>query len=525
MGLTWAHRLMITATAGLLTTLVAAPPAMAAAASPPSRGTITADDPAGSITVMGRNLYLGADVGVALELLPDMPAAAQFMWDQVAATDFDQRVALLAEEAAAAKPHVIGLQEATIWSCRPKPWSSPVPVFDFTEQFLEATAAAGVAYVVAEANGDTAQNPGYSIPPIPFLTTVNDPDTFGPLFGTDTADCGFVIGDALLVRSDIAADVMAVGTSEYEDRYAVVPVVFTIDRGYAWADIAIAGTTVRVVTTHLESLWATDGEVPSAQQAQQLVSDLATTTVPTVVIGDFNSDPRDPRVPGTSNPGGQPEAGAVCAAQPEPVTAANADPSCSAYWTMIDAGYTDVGPDAMDPGNRTWGSEGDLAGPNPERLEVSVAEGNSAGFTDRLDYVFTRNEATPVRAEVFGNVWPDSDQLWACDDPAQIATTEASSAILAQEGLAEAITGRGVCLPTDHAGLLAVIDVSAGPEGTVPQTAPADHSSFRIGLLGWLMIIMGVLLLVLVLIIWGIYRLATRGRRRRAEAAAGTGRA
>ncbi len=65
-----------------------------------------------------------------------MPAAAQVMWDQVAATDFDQRVTLLAEEAAAAKPDVIGLQEATIWSCRPKPWSSPVPVFDFTEQFL-----------------------------------------------------------------------------------------------------------------------------------------------------------------------------------------------------------------------------------------------------------------------------------------------------------------------------------------------------------------------------------------------------
>ncbi len=62
----------------------------------------------------------------------------------------------------------------------------------------------------------------------------------------------------------------------------------------------------------------------------------------------------------------------------------------------------------MDPANRTWGSDGDLAGPNPERLEVSLEEGNDAGFTDRLDYVFTRNGATPVSAEVFGNVWPDS---------------------------------------------------------------------------------------------------------------------
>ena len=112
--------------------------------------------------------------------------------------------------------------------------------------------------------------------------------------------------------------------------------------------------------------------------------------------------------------------------------------------------------------------------------------------------------------------------MWSCDDPSQIATTEESSVILAERGLAEPISGRGVCLPTDHAGLLAVVDVSAGPAGTVAQPAPPDHSSLRIGLLGWLMIIIGVLLLILILVIWGIYRLATRGRRRRrrAEAAA-----
>ncbi len=519
MGLSRAHRLGIISTTALLTALMAGP---AIAAPAPATAPATEDDPAGTVRVMGRNLYLGADVGVALELLPDMPAAAQFMWDQVAATNFDERVGLLAQEAAAAEPHVIGIQEATSWSCRPKPWNSPVTVFDFTEQFLEATAEAGVPYAVAEFAGVTASNPGYEIPSIPWLTTVTDPETFQPLFGTDTADCGFVIGDTLLVRQDIAGNVVAVGTSEYEDRYAVVPVVFTIDRGYAWADIAIAGTTIRAVTTHLESVWDPDAMVTSAQQAQQLVEDLSATTVPTIVIGDFNADPRDPRVPGSANPGEQPEAGTTCPAQPDPVTEATADPTCNAYWTMVDAGYADSGPDALDPANRTWGTDADLAGPNPERLEVSLEQGNDAGFTDRLDYVFTGNGATAVSAEVFGNTWPDSDEVWSCDDPSQIATTEESSVILAERGLAEPISGRGVCLPTDHAGLLAVVDVSAGPAGTVAQSAPPDHSSLRIGLLGWLMIIMAVLVLILILVIWGIYRLATRGRRRRrkAEAAA-----
>ena len=70
-----------------------------------------------------------------------------------------------------------------------------------------------------------------------------------------------------------------------------------------------------------------------------------------------------------------------------------------------------------------------------------------------------------------------------------------------------------------------MVDVSAGPDGAVAQPAPPDHSSFRIDLLGWLLIIIGALVLILVLIVWGIYRLATRGRRRRrkAEAAAGAG--
>jgi endonuclease/exonuclease/phosphatase family metal-dependent hydrolase len=511
--------LLIAATVALLAPLPAAALASPGVVSAPAAAPMAEGD--GTITVMGRNLYLGADVGVALDLLPDMPAAAQFMWDQVAANDFSERVSLLAAEAAAARPDVIGLQEATVWACKPNPWSGAVTVFDFTEDFLQATAEAGTAYAIAERDGVTAYNPGYEIPPIPFLSTVEDPQTFQPLFGKDSADCGFTIADALLVRADLADQVVAVGTGEYDERYAVVPVVFTIDRGYAWADLAVGGTTVRAVTTHLESLWSPDSVPPSAAQAQQLVADLAETTIPLVVMGDFNSDPRDPRTDADPNPGGQPEAGTTCAAQPAAPTAATADPTCSAYWTMVDAGYADAGPDSLAPANRTWGSEGDLAGPNPERLEVALAEGNEYGFTDRLDYVFTRNGANATRAAIIGNRWPEGN-TWQCDDPEQIETTTQSSTILAEKGLISApITDRGVCLPTDHAGIVAVVDVSGGPAGEQAAAAPPDHSPlFRIGLLGWILIILGGLLLLVLLVVWGIYRLATRGRRRRRREAA-----
>ena len=82
-----------------------------------SSPTVDAAEPY-QITVMSRNIYLGADVGVALELIPNFPKAAQFMWDQVKKTDFAKRAPQLAKEAARIKPDVIGIQEATIWYCK-----------------------------------------------------------------------------------------------------------------------------------------------------------------------------------------------------------------------------------------------------------------------------------------------------------------------------------------------------------------------------------------------------------------------
>lgn len=123
------------------------------------------------------------------------------------------------------------------------------------------------------------------------------------LFGSESADCGFEIGDALLVRQDIASDVLRVGISEYEGRTTIVLTVMAIDRGYAWADIATAGTEVRFVATHLESLWEPDVRPVASVQAGQLVADLAQTDGP-LVMGDFNSDPRDPRPDGEPNPAG-----------------------------------------------------------------------------------------------------------------------------------------------------------------------------------------------------------------------------
>lgn len=415
---------------------------LAGAGASGSASGLAADDATGSggFTVMTQNLYLGADVAGALELLPDVAAAAEDLWSQVSVTDFPSRVPALAREVAAANPAVIGLQEATTWSCTPDGTSEPVAVYDFTAEYLAATASAGPGYVVASRDGQQALSPGYAIAPIVGATVVEDPDTFQPLFGTDSASCGFSIADALLVRADLAERVTAVGIQTYDATLDIIPGFITIQRGYAWADLDLDGTVVRFVTTHLESVWEPGVEPLSVVQARQLVADHAGYTGPLVVMGDMNADPRDPRGLGVPNPGGQPEASEACEGR-----------ACNAYWLIVDAGYTDAGPDATDPANTTWGADALLAGPDLDRLAAADAE-NPVGYTDRLDYVFVRNGLAIASARVTGRDWPAGDTTWACNDPAQVTNTQAAA-----ETLGVTVPEGGVCLASDHAALVAEV--------------------------------------------------------------------
>lgn len=402
------------------------------------------------VKVMTRNLYLGADVGVAMDLIPDLSAAAQFMWDQVKKTDFNKRAPRLAAEVIAQKPEVIGLQEATIWFCKKNIFSKRTEVFNFTKQFLAATKAQGTEYVLAQKDGKTALNNGYSIAAVPFVTMVNDPETFQPLFGQDKAACGFEIADALAIRADLAAKVLRVGNTEFEQTYTIVPTIMTIYRGYTWADIQIENTPVRFVATHLESLWD-ENKVPNAAiQAQQLIKDLSDTKNPIIVMGDFNSDPRDPRMPENPNPGEQPVASDACPAGTS---------KCNAYLLMSEAGFVDAGPDPMLPENYSWGMNALLTGPDTQRLKFAQQLGNSAGYTDRLDYVFSRNGAKVVSSQLIGNTAPNN-------------------------------------LNTDHAGIVATLSINS----TVSERSAdlPEHAPFPISFWQWVGI--GLLVAIAVLI-------------------------
>ena len=379
------------------------------------------------VKVMSRNLYLGADVGVAMELLPDFPAATQFMWEQMRRTDFPSRSKLFVAEILTEQPDVIGLQEATTWYCQKNLFSKNETIYDFVEILLTDLASAGLKYEVASKDSKMAKNVGFEIAPVPQLTKATDPAIFNSKFGTDAAYCGFEIADVILIKSQLSNSVLAVGTTEFKAKYTIIPTIMSIYRGFSWVDMNIKNNPVRFVTTHLESSFG-ENDVPiSKVQAEQLISDLASTEIPLIVMGDFNSDPRDPRANGQPNPGGQPSANKKCKAQVEEPTKQTADVTCSPYWSMIQNDYRNASPDAMKPSNFTWGLNTLLTGPDARRLPVAISMGNTSGYTDRLDYIFIKGDIESVNSRIFGNSINLEKSAWASDHAGVVATLKFSN--------------------------------------------------------------------------------------------------
>src|SRR5574342_651897 len=118
------------------------------------------ETPKTRIAVGTRNLYLGTPIDPAL--VP--PPAGQTvydvideLWGYVVATDFPARADALAEEIAAHRPALVGLQEVALWRtqictppCGDGPWNPATTVaYDFLQLLLDALQARGLAYTAA----------------------------------------------------------------------------------------------------------------------------------------------------------------------------------------------------------------------------------------------------------------------------------------------------------------------------------------------------------------------------------------
>jgi endonuclease/exonuclease/phosphatase family metal-dependent hydrolase len=229
------------------------------------------------LTVVTRNLYLGADLNPALAAmtLPEFAVATTAIWDMVKKNDFADRAQGIAAEIAAAGPDLVALQEVALWrtqspgdSTSANPTPATTVAYDFIELVRAELAKRGLSYDVAEALELTDLE-------VPILT------------GLTGEDIRFTDRDVILARSGVA-----VSNAQGHVFTTLLPVsvagtMQSVKRGWTRVTATIAGQPVTFVNTHLE---ADDAGVRTAQAAE-LVASLASETGRVVLAGDLNSVP------------------------------------------------------------------------------------------------------------------------------------------------------------------------------------------------------------------------------------------
>jgi endonuclease/exonuclease/phosphatase family metal-dependent hydrolase len=232
-----------------------------------------------SLTVMTRNLYLGANLDpiVKAKSLPDALNAVATDWAQVQANDFPTRARAIAREIATVKPDVVGFQEAVLYRTQTPPDFTATPAthvaLDYVAELRKALAARKLKYrFVAIAPWTDAELPSGS---------------------PATMDVRLTVRDALLVRVEKRLRIRRVRKVEYTTVTPLIPDVAVAKRGYIYADATLSGRAFRVATTHLESF----DDTSQVAQGEELGKRLAAGKIPTVLLGDLNS-----RADGTGTP-------------------------------------------------------------------------------------------------------------------------------------------------------------------------------------------------------------------------------
>jgi endonuclease/exonuclease/phosphatase family metal-dependent hydrolase len=222
------------------------------------------------VTVLSRNLYLGADLApLFAATATDLATVARATYDQVVASDVEARMDAVAGEIVAARPDLVALQEATILRTQAAGATAPTDLYDFVALLLARLADKGTPYRVA-----------------------SSVDGFGG--GLPVEGVGLVTmqdRDVILVRegSDVAVADPESGTFDAKLTVSIAGAAIEVVRGWTSVSGTVDGRTFRFVATHLEAF---DDDVRDRQQAE-LVAELdgggGQGSVPTLLLGDLNS--------------------------------------------------------------------------------------------------------------------------------------------------------------------------------------------------------------------------------------------
>src|SRR3954469_6493071 len=252
------------------------------------------------VSVMTRNLYLGADLAPAIGApsLEAFVAANGQILREVTANDFPTRAKGLAQEILAEKPDLVGLQEVALWRTGP-PSLAPVLTgrptattvrYDYLQELLTQLNRGPDRYEVV-----VAQNEFDLEAPADENGVAGD----GPAAqGLPNAEINgrLTMRDVILARRGAGVDTRNPQSGNFQ---VLLPVEILgqklpIKRGWTATDARVRGSGwFRFVNTHLEA-FDPAALVPSirALQAAELVAPggPATGSLPVVLVGDLNSD-------------------------------------------------------------------------------------------------------------------------------------------------------------------------------------------------------------------------------------------
>jgi endonuclease/exonuclease/phosphatase family metal-dependent hydrolase len=229
------------------------------------------------VTVMTRNLYLGADI-IKLATAPDREAFEQqaaALFRTVQQTDFNSRSSLIADEIRRTKPDIIGLQEVALWR------KGVDGVKDGS-----ATPATEVVYdwLVDLDRELDERKLNYRV-----VRVQNEFDFEGP-----TAlghDIRFTQRDAVLVRVHRDVKYKGVRSGNFKAGFQVplasIGQTADVKRGYVRLDATVKGAKFRFVNTHLEAY----SEAIGLDQAEELTTGPAKSRGQAILVGDMNSAP------------------------------------------------------------------------------------------------------------------------------------------------------------------------------------------------------------------------------------------
>ena len=254
------------------------------------------------ITVMTRNVYLGADLGPAINAgsIEEAVDAAGEILNQVDRTNFPARSKLLAREIGKSKADLVGLQEVALWRQQTPSDYTATPAtdvrYDFLKTLMQALRDRGTPYrVVVKQNEFDEELPADT-------DGTNSP---GDGIGGADLDGRLTMRDVILKRKGSKVKTGETDKAQFENRYeafvgGVIPV--PVERGWVSVEAKVKGTEqtkkrrFRFINTHLEAFG--DPEIREAQ-ARELFAQggpLRGTGKQLIFVADINSGNQQDRI-------------------------------------------------------------------------------------------------------------------------------------------------------------------------------------------------------------------------------------